>query len=524
MAQVYDVVVAGAGHNSLTAAAYLAKAGLKVLVLERNEWIGGGVVTREVTLPGFKHDTHSTGHGVIQANPLIRQDELGLQATYGLKYIYPEARVATIFDDHTSLVTWFDVDKTCESIAKFSAHDADSYRKLAEKMKAILPMFVQGMYAPPLPFGAFINMLDMSPEGRELIGIMNRSAFDLIDRLFESEKVKVHFLKYASEHMTGPEEKGTGLVFYMMIGLAHSYKGGLPVGGSGSLSDALARSIKDRGGEILTGRHVSKVLVEGGKAVGVRTEDGEEFRARKAVVGCFHPQVLDSYVNGLEPGLIEEAKQTQAGSYSALVAHYALNESPVFPALEGISPPLLVECLPSNLEEMRYEFDLLRYGRMPKKPTLLAVCHSRHDATRAPDGKATLYLYNFAPYHLADGLNWDEEKERLADWMLEDFRKYARNMSAANILARYVESPLDMERSSLSFRKGDIMGVGQYLYQFVGRRPIPPLSQFSVPGIEGLYLAGPFMHPGGGVNGGGRGVAVKMLGDMDVDFDDVIGG
>jgi phytoene dehydrogenase-like protein len=524
MAQVYDVVVAGAGHNSLTAAAYLAKAGMKVLVLERNAWIGGGVVTREVTLPGFKHDTHSTSHGVIQANPLIRQDELGLQAKYGLEYKYPDPRVATIFDDRTSLITWFDVDKTCESIAQFSARDADSYRKLAEKMKSILPMFVQGMFAPPLPFGSFISMLDMSPEGRELIGIMNRSAFDLIDRLFESEKVKIHFLKYASEHMTAPEEKGTGLVFYMMIGLAHSFKGGVPVGGSGSLTAALARFINDKGGEILTGRHVSKLLVEGGKAVGVRTENGEEFRARRAVIGCFHPQLLDHYVDGLGPELVEEAKHTQAGSYSALVAHYALNESPIFPALEGIPPPVLIECLPSNLEEVRQEFDLLRYGRMPKKPTLLAVCHSRHDSTRAPDGKATLYMYNFAPYQLAGGLNWDEEKERLADWMLQDFRKYTSNMSERNILARHVQSPLDMERSSLSFRKGDIMGIGQYLYQFAGRRPIPELSQFGVPGIESLYLSGPFMHPGGGVSGGGRGVAVKMLSDMDVDFGEVIGG
>lgn len=524
MARVYDVVVAGAGHHGLTAAAYLAKAGMSVIVLERNEWIGGGVVTREVTLPGFKHDTHSVSHGVIQANPLIRQDELGLQAKYGLEYKYPETRVATIFDDHTVLVTWFDVDKTCESIAQFSAHDAEAYRKLAEKMKKILPMFIQGMYAPPLPFGPFINMLDSSPEGRELIGIMNRSAFDLIDHLFENEKVKVHFLKYASEHMTGPEEKGTGLVFYMMIGLTHSYKGGLPVGGSGSLSNALARSIEDRGGEIITGRHVSKVIVEGGKAVGIRTDDGEEFRARKAVIGCFHPQILDSYVEGLEPAVVEEAKQTQPGSYSALLANYALNENPVFPALEGVPQPLLIECLPSNLEEVRQEFDLLRYGRMPKKTTLVVACASQHDSTRAPDGKATLYMYNFAPYQLADGLNWDEEKERLADWMLEDFRNYTSNMGDENILARHVQSPLDHERSSLSFRKGDIMGIGQYLYQFVGRRPIPALSQYSVPGVESLYLAGPFMHPGGGVNGGGRGVAVKVLGDLGMDFDDAING
>src|SRR5262249_20322720 len=128
MAGTFDVVVAGGGHNSLITAAYLAKAGLKVSVYERNEWLRGGVVTRELTAPGFRHDQHSTGHMLIQANPLIRNDELGLQAKFGLNYICPEITVSTVFDDGSTLLTYYDLDRTCESIARLSKRDAEAYR------------------------------------------------------------------------------------------------------------------------------------------------------------------------------------------------------------------------------------------------------------------------------------------------------------------------------------------------------------------------------------------------------------
>src|SRR6202035_4023167 len=209
MASNYDVVVAGAGHNSLTAAAYLAVAGMRVLVLERNEWLGGGVYTREVTAPGFRHDLHSTGHMLIQANPLIAKDELGLQSRFGLEYKYPAITEATVFDDGTRILTYFDLDKTCESLAKISPKDAEAYRVHVHKTRQMLPMFVAGLFAPPAPLGTFLSVLEQSRQGRELIGIMNMSAYDIINRMFESDKLKIHFMKYSSEAMSGPEEKGT---------------------------------------------------------------------------------------------------------------------------------------------------------------------------------------------------------------------------------------------------------------------------------------------------------------------------
>jgi phytoene dehydrogenase-like protein len=517
MSGKHDVVVAGAGHNSLVLSAYLGAAGLKVLVLERNPWLGGGVVTREVVAPGFRHDIHSNAHMLIQANPLIVKDELGLQGKFGLKYIRPEISIATVFDDQSAILTYHDLDKTCEAMAEISPRDAECYRRHVQKSMSLLPMFVSGLFAPPAPFGTFMAMLEQSREGRDLIGVMNKSAYDIIDEIFVNDKLKIHFMKYSSEAMAGPEEKGTGLIFSMLVGFVHAYHGGFPEGGSDSLTKALVRCIQHHGGEVRAECDVVKVLIEGGKAVGVRLRSGEEFRANKAVVGCFHPHLLGNYVDGIDPAILADARRTQPGAYSSFVANYALHEAPAYTALRHLSTqPLIVECLVADIDAFRREFDNLRYGRMPDHVSLVCSTHTNYDPSRAPPGKAVLYMYGFAPYNLAEGgpTRWDTNKDRVADWMLAGYRKYAPNITDDNIIGRHISTPLDNERTSPSFQKGDISGIGRYLYQFLGRRPTPELSQYAVPGIDALYLSGPFMHPGGGVIGGGRATAVKMLQDL----------
>ena len=188
------------------------------------------------------------------------------------------------------------------------------------------------------------------------------------------------------------------------------------------------------------------------------------------------------------------------------------------------APPFIVELIPLDHQAFRREYDDLRYGRVPAHVSPVCATATQFDPTRAPAGKHTLYMYHFMPYELADGgaKRWDDIKESTADWMLEGYRKYTTNMGPENIIARYVDSPLDYERHSATMRHGDISGIGRYLHQFMGRRPTPELSQYAVPGIEGLYLSGPFMHPGGGVNGGGRATAVKMFKDLKLDMDKAI--
>src|ERR1700727_1528153 len=162
LATTADIVCVGSGHNGLVAAAYLAAAGKKVLVLERNEWFGGGVVTRELTVPGFRHDQHSMAHIFIQANPLLLNDDLKLKARYGLRYVFPELPMMSVFEDGTTLGLYRDRQRSYGDIAKFSRGDTDAYRRMSEQAKTWLPMLTGSLYAPPMPLGASFAMLDQS--------------------------------------------------------------------------------------------------------------------------------------------------------------------------------------------------------------------------------------------------------------------------------------------------------------------------------------------------------------------------
>jgi phytoene dehydrogenase-like protein len=311
MSDAYDVVAIGSGHNGLVAAAYMAKAGKKVLVLERNDWIGGGVVTRELTLPGFKHDQHSMAHIFIQANPLIVNDELGLLSKYGLEYIHPEIPMISVFPDGQTLAIHTDREKNIEEIAKFSQKDAENYRCFSEKAAGFLPALVGTLYTPPAPIGAMYAMMDQSREGQEIMAVMMKSAYDIVMEYFEDERVRLHFLRMVSENLTGPEEKGTGIGPFMFLGWLEKYGIGVAKGGSGMLSQALVNCIQDHGGVVETGVSVSKVQVSGGRAVGVVTDDGREIKAADAVIGAIHPHLLPKMVDGLEPFVAQAASRVE---------------------------------------------------------------------------------------------------------------------------------------------------------------------------------------------------------------------
>ena len=191
MATTADIVCVGSGHNGLVAAAYLAAAGKKVLVLERNSWLGGGVVTRELTVPGFRHDQHSMAHIFIQANPLLLNDDLRLKARYGLRYLFPDLPMMSVFEDGTTLGLYRDRERTYAEIARLSRRDAEAYREISEQAQAWMPMLTASLFAPPIPVGASYALLDQSREGRELFRIMSMSSHDLLCERFENDKVRM---------------------------------------------------------------------------------------------------------------------------------------------------------------------------------------------------------------------------------------------------------------------------------------------------------------------------------------------
>lgn len=524
MDEDFDVVVIGSGHNGLVASGYLAKAGLKVLVLEAKEDFGGGVVTTEQIAPGFHHDMHSSNHQVIMANPLILNDELGLQTKYGLNYIRPEIQFSTIFDDHTSILTYSDLDRSCESIAQISPRDAEAYRKFAEMSMEMLPLLASGLFVPPMPQGPFWALLDQSAEGQMLMRYLQYSVLDVVREWFEHEKVIIHLLKFVSEAMTSPEMKGTGLVVFTMPGFVHTHPGGLPEGGSGSLINALIGCLEDHGAELRANSPVKKVVVENGRATGVILDDGEQIGARQAVIGQIHPLLLEQYFDELDAQVAGNAGRVQMAPFSIMAMHFALKDAPIYHAGGDTGLAMMGGLAPSKLDTFRRVFDDFRYGKVPSESFATAMVHSQHDPSRAPAGQAALTLYGFGPYDLdGDATNWDTRKDEMAAWLKAGYGRHVTNLTDDNIVAELFHTPLDVERRSPSFQRGDVTGVGKYFHQIGGHRPTPELAQYTVPGVNRFYLAGTFMHPPGGVTGGGRATAVKICEELAIEFDSLTG-
>jgi phytoene dehydrogenase-like protein len=523
MADSSDIVAIGSGHNGLVAAAYLAAVGKKVTVLERQPWFGGGVVTRDLTLPGFHHDQHSMAHIFIQANPLLKNDELGLKSKYGLNYTFPEMPTISVFPDGETIPLWRDRQKNYRELERFSKKDAESYLRFAELGAAYLPLLTAGLFVPPAPVGGMYAMMDQSREGRAMFATMQKSGYDIVTEWFENDRVRLHFLRIVSEHLVGPEEKGTGIGLFMFLAFLEQYGIGVPVGGSGTLTGALARLIEDHGGAIVTGVDVDRVIVKSGRAVGVHARDGREFAARDGVIGAIHPHDLGQFVEGLDPVVARDAAKTEIGANCVFTIHAALNEPLKFKAGDHVDKAMMIELLPPSLDDLREHFDDLRYGRMPRHSLIGLGSPSNLDPSRAPPGKATMHVWDYVPYEHPQGgaAAWDRHKKAFAEAMLEKMRLYIGNLAPANILAYHADTPLDMERTSSSFRRGDIHGIAPNAYQSGAHRPTPDLGQYTVPGVERLYLVGPFQHPGGGVFGAGRATAIKMFEELRLNFDKI---
>lgn len=524
----YDVVVMGAGQNTLGAAAYLAKAGKKVVVLERTDVIGGGAVTLERNVPGFMYDKHSIAHAMIQANPLILNDELGLLSRFGLQYFYPPSAATTVLEDYRTLEFHRDLDQTCAAIAEYSRKDADTYREFVTWGMGILPMVTAGMFNVPLPMSAFLGILEQSEDGRRLIDLMLRSPLQIVNELFESDIVKIHLLKLTAEGFPQfPDDAGTGMAMLLTPPFVHKYGVGMPIGGSGELSKALTRCIEHHGGEVLTNREVSKVITRGGRAVGLETTSGEQYMARDAVVASIHPRHLDRFVDGLDSSLIARAKRTVQGPFSIFKIDAALDRPLARQTADGLAEAgeaFGEFVLANTLNEYLESYDPLRYGRLSLDRALLGGGAMALPG-RVPDGKALLYLLSFQPYHLEDGgpQKWDEIKEQVADKILERTEHFIPGLRDS-IIGRTIDSPLDMVRwSPNSMLDGDAGGLSAHFFHLSGYRPTPELAQYAVPGVERLYLCGPFMHPGGGVFGVGRPTAIKILDDLGISFEKVVG-
>ena len=524
MTKSYDIVVVGGGSNSLTTAAYMAKAGKSVLVLEKNVQCGGGAVSVEVA-PGFIHDTHATGYSACYNSPTLTADELGLFSKSGLKFGKWDAAFTTLFDDGCTLATFRDIDRTCESIAKFSSKDAENYRTFAIRCNGLIKLLQMGSANPPMPSAGFFGLLERSHAGREMANAFFASAWDIITHYFESPELQSHYFKWCAEAMEHPETKGTGIAMYQLLGMVHTTDSVFPVGGGQQLSNSLVDAVQRYGGTIRTEAEVVKLKVESGVTKGVYLSDGEYIAAQEAVIACIHPWKLGEAIPEMSDELKEEMSWVRLSNHGACNQQISLN---VEPEWRSDDPKVCLETMCLELMkrkdpvEMRRSMDGFRFGELPSKEQIspLVMRASVFDKSRVPqDDYCAMYLYQFAPItdSVGDPLNWDEIKMQYAEDIWDVAKCYSTNLDDSNILGRLVESPQDHYRHSASMMYGDIFGIG-LPGQVMSLRPNQAISDYTIPGIENIYLVGPFMHPGGLVTLGGRATAIKMYQDMGLDL------
>ena len=523
MSEQFDIVIAGAGHNSLITAAYLGMAGYSCLVLEARAIIGGDTMTEELTLPGFLHDTCSTTHSIFLQSPVWSKQELPL-ADYGLEYIHADPASHVTFPDGTYITQWMDIDRTCEEIAKFSRKDAKTYRKMMAEWRSVSPMFNNTRYAPAGWSKPIAEELAAHPLGGIWLRNQALSAWDIIDASFEDWHVKSWMLWFAEGTMQPGERPGTGTLAYSFVAGRQRNGWVIPKGGSWSLPQALRRIVEHYGGTVLTNQPVNRLLLEQGRCVGVETESGEQFRARHAVVSSIHVKHLvemappeawgESFLYGVE---------TYKPGRSMFVTHYATMEPPKFIVDGGTRSVVGAGVAQTAERQMRISEHFQRGTVATEQSVLLVLTPSVEDPSRCPSGKHMIKVISNQPYELREGPeHWDAIKQEVAASDLEELRRYAPNLTDDKILATEIRSPLDLERINRHNWHGSCHGGDLSLAQSEMLRPVPGYAEHRMP-IPGLYQTGSTTHPGGSVTGGpGRNAAMVLLKDLGRDFHEVI--
>ncbi len=506
-----DVVVIGAGHNSLISAAYLAAAGLDVVVLEERELVGGNTITEELTLPGYRHDSCSSAHVLIQSNPLIRDDELGLRGL-GLHYVHTDPAVVIPFQDGSSFVMHRDVERTAEEIARWSEADGAAFVRLIDDWKGGL----SGAHAR-WNTGTLDPAND--PTDARYEELRSGSALETIRRRFtDSRTIDVMaWLSFATIQRI--DRPGTGVLPLSITAGRTSFGWSTPIGGSGALPDALVRSIESHGGAVQVGCPVEQILVEDGRAVGVRTADGGTWRARRAVLSSAHLAQLPAMLGTAAPAALARAAGSWRTGLSLFAAHFATTGQVTYPTTQG--PVVSVAGGLGSVSGILAQHAAFDRGDWDAAdPWLLIVCSTAVDPDRAPDGHGTVKFLTIAPYELSGGRDWSVERQRYLRALLAHAARHVDGLDPEEMLAEAAESPLDLERRNRhnvggSCHGGEIVGDdGTVLVGWPDHRlPVP-----------GLYQTGSTAHPGGSVAGrSGRNAARVMLADLGLDPGTVMG-
>jgi phytoene dehydrogenase-like protein len=509
----YDAIVVGAGHNGLVTACYLARAGLRVLVLERRHLVGGACVTEE-TFPGFKVSTAAYVNSLFHT-AIVRDLKL---AGYGYEVLARDPSSFTPFPDGRSLLMGPDADMTHREIAKFSPRDAErypQYEAMLERVAAVveptLTMAPPDVLKPRLEDARTLLSLGrafrrLGDGAGEAVEILTGAARLILDRWFESEELKATLATDAIiGAMASPSTPGTAYVlFHHVMGEAGGKRGvwGYVRGGMGGVTQALAAAARDLGAEIRCEAEVARILVRDSRAVGVALGDGSEYSApivaSNADARVTFLDLLDR--SELPPAFVADVERISYASAS-LKINVALAELPSFHALPGTEPGPqhrgTIHISPDQ-DYIERAFDDAKYGRPSAQPVLECTIPSVVDPTVAPPGQHLMSMFvQYAPYELSEG-SWDDRREDFADRCFDLLDEYAPNFKRS-VIARQVLTPLDLERV-FNLTGGNIFQGAMTPGQLFAFRPVPGHARYKTP-VHGLYLCGAAAHPGGGVMG-----------------------
>jgi phytoene dehydrogenase-like protein len=496
----YDTIVIGAGHNGLVCGAYLARAGANVLILEARPVVGGACVTEE-PWPGFKINTYSYVCGLLRES-IVQELEL---TKYGYEPILYDPQYFLPFPNNEHIFLWVDVKKTVKEIERFSGKDAAKYPKYVKFWEDTPALIEASMMAPPVALKDLLSMFEGADAEDVLRKLMLMSARDFLDEWFESDELKAALCTQGViGTFAGPRTPGTAYV------LAHHSIGningqhevwGFSKGGMGTITQAIAKSAQRFGAEIRLNTPAKRILIENGTVTGVETASGQKFESR-VVASAVDANITFNKLVGSEHTTSDFMERIRHIKYrgAALKFNAALNELPDFTARPGKMGPQHTGTVDIvvNMDYVERAFDDAKYGSFSKHPFIEIVFQSAMDPTVAPPGKHTMTCFvQYVPEKFTSG-SWEENKPKVAETILSTIEEFAPNIRKA-LLHHQVLGPEDFERT-LGLTGGSIFQGDITPDQLFSFRPVQGWSQYRMP-VNGLYMCGSAVHPGGGVVG-----------------------